>query len=302
MPVRLRVVMIAGATLVALVSATSASAAPGELDPTFGSGGVVQLLPSDEESHAKGIAVQPDDKVVVSGYEVPGNAVILRLLENGQPDPGFGAGGKVVTPLPGGFSEFRTLAVQADGKIVAAGSAKGAVDGDFLLARYNADGSPDPGFGGGDGVTIVPVGTEFDLAEAVSIGPGGKIVATGRAMAGAKVVAGVAVLLANGTPDTGFAGDGTTTIETPTGNDSGVAVEMLADGRILIGDSSGAGAGKGFSLVQLLPTGAFDPSFGGGDGIVLTPIPAEGLMGEAPGRITDLDLLGDGRIITAGYG
>jgi uncharacterized delta-60 repeat protein len=78
-------------------------------------------------------------------------------------------------------------------------------------------------------------------------------------------------------------------------------VAALAEGRVLIGDENGAGAGKGFSLVQLLPTGEPDPSFGGGDGIVLTPIPGEGLM-SGFGRATGIALLGDGRIIASGYG
>jgi uncharacterized delta-60 repeat protein len=284
-----------------LVSGSTASAAPGELDPSFGSDGVVQVLASNEESSAKGVAVQPDDKIVLAGYEEPGNVVLLRLLPSGEPDPSFGTGGKVVTAFPGGFGEARAVAIQADGKIVVAGEATGTVNADFLFARYKPDGSPDPSFGGGDGVTTVPVGAGEDEAEAVAVGADGRIAAAGTAKAGAEYMGGVAVVLANGTPDASFAGDGTTTFETPPGNDRPDAVAVLADGRILVGDASGAGAGDGFSLVQLLPTSAPDPSFGAGDGIVLTPIPTEGQT-TAAGRITDFARLGDGRIVASGYG
>jgi hypothetical protein len=53
----------------ALVAAPAASAAPGDLDPSFGSGGSVRLLPTKEEASAKAVAVQPDLKVVVAGFE-----------------------------------------------------------------------------------------------------------------------------------------------------------------------------------------------------------------------------------------
>ena len=119
-----------------LVAAPAASAAPGDLDPSFGSGGMVKLVESEDESYAEGIAVQSDGKIVVAGQE-KGNAVVLRLLQNGQPDTGFGTAGKVTLVMPGGFSELRTVALQPDGKIVAAGAAKVAGTVDFLFARYN---------------------------------------------------------------------------------------------------------------------------------------------------------------------
>jgi uncharacterized delta-60 repeat protein len=83
------------------------------------------------------------------------------------------------------------------------------------------------------------------------------------------------------------------------GLDQGEGVAVLADGRILIADSTAAGAGKGFVLVRLLPTSAPDNSFGG-DGVVETPIPIPGGM-SAPGRVTGAELLADGRMVASGY-
>ncbi|HEX6984983.1 MAG TPA: delta-60 repeat domain-containing protein, partial [Planctomycetaceae bacterium] len=301
MPVRARLGLIAALAISAAFSpAPTASAAPGDLDPTFGEGGVVQILSSNEESNAKSVAVQPDDKILVAGHEL-GDLAVIRLLENGQPDPTFSGDGKAVIELPSGFSEARAVTVQPDGKIVVAGGGQGATKGDFLVARFNADGKPDPGFGGGDGVVTLPVGDDDDEAFGVDVGADGRIAATGKAEAGGAEVAGVVVLLANGTPDDSFALDGDITVKTPPGHDTGEEVALLGDGRVLIADSSGAGGGDGFSLVQLLSSGLPDPEFGGGDGLVLTPIPAEGLA-EGNGRITDFAVLGDGRIVASGYG
>ncbi len=76
---------------------------------------------------------------------------------------------------------------------------------------------------------------------------------------------------------------------------------LLADGRVLIADENGAGAGQGFTLAQLTPAGAPDPSFGGGDGFAETPIPTGG-SATAHGRVTDFVLRPDGRIVAVGYG
>jgi len=61
----------------------------------------------------------------------------------GDLDPTFGTGGKVTTDFGGGTDQAFAVALQPDGKIVAAGQA----NNDFALARYNPDGSLDNSFG-----------------------------------------------------------------------------------------------------------------------------------------------------------
>jgi uncharacterized delta-60 repeat protein len=302
---QIRLVVLASLTLLAsLAAAPAASAAPGGLDPSFGSGGIVKLFPNNGQISLRAVATQADNKIVLAGGEEPGNVILVRLLESGAFDPGFGVGGKVTTPFPGGFGEARAVAIQPDGKIVIAGSAKGAAKTDFLVARYNADGSPDAGFGGGDGIQVVPIGTLDDIAEGVSIGADGHIAVTGRVdLTGGKTAAGVLVLKADGTPDPGFSTDGLTLVET-TGaekSDRGEDVVEQPDGKFVIADSTGDGAGNGFTVVRLLGNGLPDPEFGGGDGVVTTPVPPGTAMGSG-GRATDLVLLPDGRIVASGYG
>lgn len=286
--------------------APAASAAPGQLDPSFGAGGVVRMLPSEETTAIRGVAVQPDGKIVLAGSDfLAKSTLVIRLLDNGALDPGFGAGGVVNLKLGSEASEGRAVLIQPDGKIVIAGQAKGPLTYDFALARLNPDGSPDLGFGGGDGNELVSFGLDQHRAEALALGPGGRIVATGEARktTPAETVAPVLVLGPDGLPDPGyFGGDGAMTVTTAPKSDQGVAVAMLADGRVLVGDANGAGGGKGFTLVQLLATGTLDPAFGGGDGLVEAPVPSAGTETSLGGRIDDFRLLADGRIVASGYG
>ena len=77
----------------------------------------------------------------------------------GDLDGTFGTGGKVTTDFAGNGDEARAVALQPDGKIVAAGGALGATV-DFALARYGPDGTLDTTFGA-DG----KVATDFGSGE-----------------------------------------------------------------------------------------------------------------------------------------
>ena len=104
-----RVGAVAAAALVALATLSLASAAGGDLDPTFGDGGrVVTRLGAG--SAAMSLALQPNGKIVVAG--VAGSApVLVRYEGDGALDPTFGVGGRVPTVGV-------RLALQRDGKIV----------------------------------------------------------------------------------------------------------------------------------------------------------------------------------------
>jgi uncharacterized delta-60 repeat protein len=195
------------------------------------------------------------------------------------------------------------VAVQPDGKIVVAGEAKGATDTDFVAVRYEADGTPDPTFGGGDGIELVPLTGTEDRAEAVAIGAGGRILLAGEARTPTKgTAAEVAVLRSDGKPDPSFDTDGVKTVQTTGGEeaDRGEGIAEQADGKVVIADATGNGAGNGFTLVRLLPSGALDPEFGT-LGVVSTPVPGAKNPG-ARGRSTDVLVQPDGRIVASGYG
>lgn len=296
---RMTIATVLVALAVLLPASGASAAAPGELDPTFGVGGKMQT-PFGPESYAGGVAVQSDGKILVVGTpEASKGFSIARLLPNGSPDPSWGEGGVVTTPL-GKFASAFDVAVQPNGRIVVVGEAPGAENEDFAIVRYLSTGKLDPGFGEG-GIVILPVGTEGDQGRVVAIGPGGRIAVVGisdLAVHGNEV--GVAMLESNGNPEAAFAGDGTTLVQTESGEDDrGEGVDFQSDGKIVIADSTGAGIGDGFTVIRLGLDGKPDPSFGS-EGVVETPIPGEG--GVEEGRISDVLVQPDGKIVGGGYG
>lgn len=162
----------------------------GSLDRTFdGDGRVTTNFATDFDDNtgdfAKAVAIQWDGRIIVAGHtliDLPvGQAVIsvfnlalARYNADGSLDPSFGGDGSVTTDL---VSSARALAIQGDGKIVAAGDA----GGDFALVRYNVDGVLDKTFGGGDGVVTTDFDKSGDGAWAVGIQEDGKILAAGQA-------------------------------------------------------------------------------------------------------------------------
>ena len=135
-------------------------------------------------SGANVVAVLPDGKVLVGGLNG-----VMRLNANGTPDASFGGGGTGRAATTFAVSD---LAVQADGRIVLAGTTgtpggngfPDSNDGDFLLMRLNADGTVDKSFdGGGDGRVSTGFGGVEGVA-AVGIAADGKIVAVGPTVTG----------------------------------------------------------------------------------------------------------------------
>jgi uncharacterized delta-60 repeat protein len=157
----------AGTIDFALVRYTSA----GALDTTFDTDGKVTTS-FGATSGAFAMVLQPTDgKIVVAG-DSNGDTVLARYNSNGTLDTNFGGGDgwTLDTTLTA-----RAVALQADGKIVLAGRAVISGDVRFAVARYNADGSLDSGYG----VVTTDFGTLNDRASAVAIQSDGKIIAAG---------------------------------------------------------------------------------------------------------------------------
>ncbi|MGC0329816.1 putative delta-60 repeat protein/putative repeat protein (TIGR01451 family) [Streptomyces sp. SAI-170] len=148
--------------------------ADGSLDTGFDGDGKV-VTGFGEADSAGGVKVQPDGKIVLAGSS-DFDFALARYASDGALDPGFGGDGKVVTDFAGGSLDGSSdLALQSDGKIVAAGISQA----DFAVARYNPDGSLDPAFSGDGKVTTDVDNGFFDVANAVAIQSDGKIVASG---------------------------------------------------------------------------------------------------------------------------
>ena len=118
----------------------------GSLDPAFGTGGKVTTF-SGTNALGHAVAIQTDGKIVEAGYiriHSIYEFALARYNANGSMDTSFGTGGIVVTAI-GSDAYATSLAIQSDGKIIEAGCS-GA---DFVLVRYNANGSLDTSFGTG---------------------------------------------------------------------------------------------------------------------------------------------------------
>ncbi|WP_329570964.1 calcium-binding protein [Streptomyces sp. NBC_01361] len=147
----------------------------GSLDTGFSGDGKV-TTPFADADVAAGVKVQTDGKIVVAGTS-DFDFALARYNPDGSLDTGFSGDGKVATSFGAGTLDGSSdLALQSDGKIVAAGISQA----DFAVARYNADGSLDGGFGtGGKVTTDVSTFGYFDTASAVAVQSDGKIVASG---------------------------------------------------------------------------------------------------------------------------
>lgn len=117
----------------------------GSLDATFGGDGIVVTDFGGTHGHQGGTAaaIQLDGKVVAGGYSDPfGNIdmVLARYNIDGSLDISFSGDGKVITSI-GTDDRLTAIALQADGKIVAAGSIDSDFsDSDFALARFDGGG------------------------------------------------------------------------------------------------------------------------------------------------------------------
>ena len=150
----------------------------GQLDPLFGSAGKVSTaIASAVGDEARALAVQDDGMIVAAGSADDREMfAVVRYGTDGTPDPGFGTGGVVTADLTPGFDIVNGIGIQADGKIVVAGSV-GTTRPKFAILRLDAEGDPDPTFGD-DGVVITPYGI-WGVARAMAIQPNGKIVLAG---------------------------------------------------------------------------------------------------------------------------
>jgi uncharacterized delta-60 repeat protein len=246
----------------------------GTLDNTFGNRGKVRTDFPGLAAVPSSVVIQPDGKIVVAGGAFPlftfaGDFKVVRYNPNGSLDTSFGDGGIVTTIFPAGSYAF-DVALQSDGKIIAAGTffvdfnPGESSDTDFALARYNPDGTPDATFGNGGQVTTDFVGFEDD-AFSVLIQPDGKIVAVGSANDPATFYDFAAArYLSNGTIDTTFGVAGKVRTDFGDQNfDRARSAALQLDGRIVAAGfaiSHGGGV-QNFAVARYTSNGVLDTTF-----------------------------------------
>ena len=277
----------------------------GHLDYSFANGGRSIVAVGPLQDSISSALIQPDGKVLVAGSSNSGTVnsagsptnndfYIARFNADGSLDTSFDADGKVVTALSGGNDSLRDMQLQADGKIVVAGSARVSGNSDFVVVRYNADGSLDTGFGTGGSVTTA-VGSGADTIRGINIQGDGKILAVGGA-SDSNFMQQVAVARynANGTLDTGF-GTGGKLIPATGLFGQIYGVRFLADGKFLVTGTSDNTATSSVALARYNADGTSDNSFGT-NGMVTTAVVPQG-----SGALGGVRVQPDGKIVVAGY-
>jgi uncharacterized delta-60 repeat protein len=213
----------------------------------------------------------------------------------GDLDPTFGTGGKVTTDFAALADVAQSLAVQSDGRIIAAGYAEMSSSNiDFALARYNIDGSLDLTFGSGGKVTTDFFGSA-DFAYAVALQSDGRIVAVGNAFGSKGTNSNFAIARYNtdGSLDSSFGTAGKVVTDFFGLFDEAHAVKIQLDGKFVVAGFSGVGQSFDFGLARYNTNGSLDSTFGS-EGKVTTDF-----SGNSDGAF-GIAIQPDGKIIAGG--
>jgi uncharacterized delta-60 repeat protein len=271
----------------------------GSLDNTFGTNGIVTTSVNQAGSDANNVIIQSDGKIVVVGSTTDGgnyDLAIVRYIGNagtGDLDITLNGTGNVLTSIGSQSSGIRSVALQTDGKIVAAGYASNGTNNDIAVVRYTDTGIPDNAFNT-TGKVLTAVGGASDEGYGVAVQPDGKIVVAGTAWNGSNNDIAVLRYNSNGSLDNSFGGDGIVTTDILSNDNVAYGVAIQPDGKIVVVGYANNGSNNDFAAVRYHSDGTLDGSFGG-DGIVTTAV---GISNDEGSCVT---LQSDGKIVAAGF-
>jgi len=241
----------------------------GTPDATFSLDGKVVDSPGRSFSVARGLAIQGDGKIVLTGHTADDGVAdpdvgLIRYVGDGAVhlpgtrDETFGLLGNGTVDsdlhLATGFEEGRDIAVVADGTVMVAasvrvGAATGGSDFGFALAAFDSDGKQK------GGALLTKFSDQSDVANSMTLQDDGKIVVVGQsASLTSNADMAVARYAANGlAADTAFDTDGKLTIDFFGRRDSAQAVVQQPDGKLVIGGFAQGANGIFFALARLMP-------------------------------------------------
>jgi uncharacterized delta-60 repeat protein len=253
----------------------------GSPDPAFGNAGVII---SGSQIHIPKLVIQPDGKILAAAatsiFGTNWDFSVTRYNPDGSLDQTFGNGGVATN----GSGHAQWIVLQPDGRIVLVGFIPLFRNGsDYLVARFNADGTVDSSFGTGGRVqtSFTSGRNSSDVARAGAIQADGKIVLTGSSGGFSP-----AMIRYNpdGSVDTSFGLDGT--VFTPNFGGTANRILIQPDGKIVV-------SGGPFVVGRYNPNGTTDQTFGSGGRV-------SGGFGPGNGSAHDMIIQNDGRIIVAG--
>ena len=259
--------------------------ADGDLDPTFGSGGLVD---TGVASFGSALFIDGSGRIVTTAYH-PFN--VVRLTDSGTLDPTFDGDG-IATITVDTYQQAYDVTVDAHDRVVVVGTAHDGASGSMLIARFTALGALDATFDGDGSRLIVAGGTNADEAVGVELDDAERILVAGRVQNTPGRDFALLRLLDDGSSDPSFAGGGILT--TDLGADDFVnSLGIDGQGRVVLAGNTGDGTstGEDMALVRYLPGGSPDIDADG----TTDDVDADGGAGTGPAGAF-FDDTGDGHV------
>jgi len=280
-----------------LVSMFAQDGAP---DPAFGGGDGLAYQPifQGKPSQGYGIAVQQDQKIVISGTTVGpdsnGHAFVLRYQENGDLDNSFNGSGIIVVDQPI-HSSSAAVKIQPDGRILMGGDYSDSTGQYVAIFRFTQNGVPDNTLDG-DGRASAFINNKYMDISTMALQQDGKILLGGYASRGDEADSFLVVrFLSNGTLDQSFDGDGIAI--TGVGEDYTDVNSLVVqpDGKILATGYATFNGNEDFTVVRYNANGTLDHTFSG-DGI------AHVTVSDHDDRVYSALIQPDSKIVDGGFG
>lgn len=243
----------------------------GNRDYTFGNNGVVFHDVINGSEHISKVIVQPDEKILISGYSLS-QGFVFRCYSNGDIDSTFGINGYI---FPNPFIFITSMVLQPDGKFVITGNSMLIPNTQVAVARFNPDGYPDSSFGL-DGKILTNIETHLQIINSLVLQPDGKIIFAGERLSGIGESLEYVFIRFNsdGSLDNSFGINGIVHF-IPYGNFNFMTnTSLQSDGKLLMSggavlDSVGSGR-SGMFLMRFKQNGEVDTTFGN-NGFFITP-------------------------------
>ena len=240
----------------------------GTLDKSFSYDGKATTAFPSGHAFATCIAIQSDGKIIVGGFNgtTKKDFALARYNQNGTPDLSFSTDGKTYIDFNAGNDILTSIALQADGKIIAGGYTTGS-NTNFALARLMGNGTLDMRFGTNGKQTTDLAGGSADTLQSIALQKDGKIVAGGFITIADNADYAMVRYLENGTVDADFTGNGKVITDLGTTKDRAHAMIVLTGDKLIMAGQLGARQ-TDLVLVRFTPEGALDKTLKGSGKVV----------------------------------
>lgn len=240
----------------------------GTLDSSFNKVGYITTAIGTRTEYARAVAIQTDGKIVTGGAyndNTEFNFLLTRYNSNGKLDSSFSSDGIVTLNIGSGNDIINSLVLQPDGKILVTGTLSfGGGASDFVVARFNIDGTLDDSFGSiGKTITSInPIGEDYPTT--ILLQSDGKIIVVGNTDSSTEQHIAMVRYNKDGSLDPTFSSDGKVTTDINSGYSSGNAATLQPDGKIVVTGSAYNGTNTDLILARYNSDGNQDNKFGKG--------------------------------------